>query len=180
MKRLLIHIVGLIQLVVSILLIVKWLSKPTNVGQLGADNIVFIILLAIVVTVVSLLTYLKMEKNGIEKLTPFIIACLTVLTIVIAVPIKEKVEENNKPLVTAELGHYTIKLFDDNEYEISTRSAEYMHFDRGVYKRTSNQIILDKYVNTDGGFTNFFFINDTTLYLIDNRSLDTVVFKIKR
>ena len=121
-----------------------------------------------------------MEKNGIEKLTPFIIACLTVLTIVIAVPIKEKVEENNKPLVTAELGHYTIKLFDDNEYEISTRSAEYMHFDRGVYKRTSNQIILDKYVNTDGGFTNFFFINDTTLYVIDNRSLDTVVFKIKR
>ena len=66
MKRLLIHIVGLIQLVVSILLIVKWLSKPTNVGQLGADNIVFIILLAIVVTVVSLLTYLKMEKNGLN------------------------------------------------------------------------------------------------------------------
>ena len=162
MKRLLIHIVGLIQLVISILLIVKWLSKPTNVGQLGADNLVFIILLAIIVTVVSLLTYLKMERNGVEKLTPFIITCFTVLTIVIAAPIKEKIEENNKPLVTAELGHYTIKLFTDNEYEIATRSAEYMHFDRGAYKRTANKIILDKDVYTDGGLTNFFFINDTT------------------
>lgn len=179
MKRVLVHTIGLIQLIVCILLVSKWLSKPTHVGPLGADNISLNILLAIPVTVLSLVSYLKMERKGLEKLVPVIIFCLTIVTIIIGVAIKEKAEEFNQPIITAELGHSGIKLFKDNRYEISFGSAEYIHFERSTYQRAAGKIILDHEVNTRTGPTNFFFINDTELYLVDHRSSDTIVYPIK-
>jgi hypothetical protein len=177
LKRILIHISGLIQLIVSVLLVIKWLSKPTNAGQLGADNIVLTILLAIVVTLVSFVAYLALEKNSIEKLVPLIIACLTVLTIVIGVPIKEKIEENQKPLMTVSLGGCEMKLFEHNTYEVLIRSAEFRHYIRGTYQRKADKIILDQDVPTAGGSTHVIFTRDTRLYVIEYSSLDTVFFK---
>lgn len=171
------HIWGIIQLIASVLLVIKWLSKPTNVGQLGQDNIPLYFLLTVIVTIISLETYLNRKEESMEELTPVFICVLTLIVIPIGNTINNKMEKNRKPVISATYKGEKIILFKDSTFEFEHREAEYIHYDRGCYSKQANKIILDKRVFVWSGMTNTFYISDTSLYIITVYPSDTIVFK---
>lgn len=171
------HIWGIIQLIVSVLLIIKWLSKPIDIGQLGQDNIALYLLLAILVTLISLNSYLSRKEENIEELTPVFICILTLIVIPIGNAINKKIERERRPIITATYKGEKMVLFKDSTFEFEHSEAEYTHYDRGRFSKQANKIILDQRIFVWSQLTNTFYISDTSLYIITVYPTDTIVFK---
>lgn len=171
------HIWGFIQLTASIFLIVKWLSKPVEIGQIGRDNLVFYFLLTVIVTVNSFKHYLNLEAGRFEKRIPVFICAATFGAILIGSAINDKIEQSKKPIIAAGFKGENITLFQDNSYEYRHAEAEYIHYDRGTYHIQANKLILDKQIFVWGRKTNTFYISDTSLYVITLYRPDTLIFK---
>lgn len=177
MKTLRRHFWGISQLLVSVLLVSEWLSKPTNIGQLGQDRVPLYLLLTIIVTVISLETYLNRQEENIKELTPVFICLLTIIAIPVGSAINHHLEKNRKPVISASNQGETMLLFKDNTFEFEHKEAEYRHYDRGRYSKQANKLILDKPIFVADRKTNTFYISDTSLYIITAYPTDTVVFK---
>jgi hypothetical protein len=171
------HIWGIIQFMVSVLLVIKWLSKPINIGQLGQDNIALYFLLTVIVTIISLESYLNRKAESIEELTPVFICVLTLIVIPIGNAINNEIEKNRKPVISATYKGEKIVLFKDNTFEFEHRETEYVHYDRGRYSKQANKLIFDKRIFVWNRITNTFYISDTSLYIITVNPSDTIVFK---
>lgn len=177
MKTIKTHIWGIIQLTLSVLLVIKWLSKPTDIGQLGQDRVPLYLVLTIIVTVISLETYLNRKEENIKELIPVFICLLTIIAIPVGSAINRHLEKNRKPVISASNQRETMLKFKDNTFEFEHKEAEYTHYDRGRYRRQANKLILDKQIFACYRKTNTFYISDTSLYIITAYPTNTIAFK---
>lgn len=171
------HKWGIIQLIISILFTIKCFKEPTNIGQVGPDNLILYLLGGIIFTFISLISYFRLQS--VLSLIPVIILALTIVSVRIGLVI----EKNNKSwktvLLQVSAGHGALTLYTDSSFIYSTGGAEYRHYERGKYKLSANKFILDKEIIHDENITSdTFYINDTALYTVTDLSYlrDTIIW----